>query len=99
MTCTAYYVFFRNLANPLKMKIITELRKSSLAVNEITDKVEAEQSKVSHALASLKACNIVNARVEGKQRIYSLNKKTIVPIFDIINKHKASYCKGECCAK
>ena len=92
-------MFFRNLANPLKMKIVIELRKSSLSVNEITDKVNAEQSKVSHALTNLKACNIVNSRVEGKQRIYSLNKKTIVPIFNIIDEHKASYCKGACCAK
>jgi DNA-binding transcriptional ArsR family regulator len=81
------------------MRIITELRKSSLSVNEITDNLKAEQSKVSHALANLKACNIVTCRSEGKQRIYSLNKKTIVPIFNIIDEHKASYCKGGCCAK
>lgn len=99
MSCNAYYIFFRNLANPLKMKIITELRKSSLSVNEITDKLKAEQSKVSHALSNLKACNIVTSRVEGKQRIYSLNKKTIIPMFDIIDKHKLSYCKGGCCAR
>lgn len=99
MSCSAYYVFFRNLANPLKMRIITELRKSSLSVNEITDKLKAEQSKVSHALSNLKICNIVTSRVEGKQRIYSLNKKTIIPIFDIIDNHKLSYCKGGCCMR
>lgn len=99
MSCSAYYVFFRNLANPLKMKIVEELRKCSLSVNEIMKKVGAEQSKVSHALANLKSCNIVTVRVEGKQRIYSLNKKTIVPILEIIDKHKMSYCKGACCVK
>ena len=92
-------MFFRNLANPLKMRIITELKKSPLSVNELVDKLKAEQSKISHALANLKACNIVNSRVEGKQRIYSLNKKTIVPMLDIIDDHKKFYCKGGCCAK
>lgn len=99
MSCSAYYVFFRNLANPLKMRIITELKKSPLSVNDLTEKLKAEQSKVSHALANLKICNIVTVRVEGKQRIYSLNKKTIVPMLDIIDEHKKSYCKGGCCAK
>jgi len=99
MSCSAYYVFFRNLANPLKMRIVTELKKNPLSVNDLTERLKAEQSKVSHALANLKACNIVNSRVEGKQRIYSLNKKTIIPMLNIIDEHKKSYCKGECCVK
>jgi len=99
MSCSAYYVFFRNLANPLKMRIVMELKKNPLSVNDLTERLKAEQSKVSHALANLKACNIVNSRVEGKQRIYSLNKKTIIPMLNIIDEHKKSYCKGECCVK
>jgi len=99
MSCSAYYVFFRNLANPLKMRIVMELKKNPLSVNDLTERLKAEQSKVSHALANLKACNIVNSRVEGKQRIYSLNKKTIIPMLNIIDEHKKSYCKGECCVR
>ncbi|MEA3248380.1 MAG: metalloregulator ArsR/SmtB family transcription factor [Nanoarchaeota archaeon] len=99
MSCDAHHIFFRNLANPLKVKIITELKKKPLTVTKLTEILKEEQSKISHALANLKACNIVKSISEGKQRIYSLNKQTILPIMEIIDKHKKSYCKGECCLK
>ena len=99
MTCNAYHIFFRNLSNPLKVKIITELKKKPLTVTQLTEALREEQSKISHALANLRGCNIVKSISEGKQRIYSLNKQTILPIMQIIDKHKKSYCKGGCCLK
>jgi ArsR family transcriptional regulator len=99
MSCSAYYIFFRNLANPLKIRIISKLKEKSMSVNELSEKLKIEQSKLSHALINLKACNIVEVKKEGKQRIYSLNKETILEILKKIDKHKAKYCKGECCKK
>jgi ArsR family transcriptional regulator, zinc-responsive transcriptional repressor len=94
--CTnrTYHHFFTNLANPLKIDIILSLREKDMSVTALTKDLRGEQSKVSHALASLKKCNIVQAKQKGKQRIYSLNKKTIVPMLKIIDKHALTQCES-----
>jgi DNA-binding transcriptional ArsR family regulator len=96
MKNSTYHIFFTNLANPLRIDIITLLREKERSVNEITKLLDVEQSKVSHALSSLKCCNIVDAKQKGKQRIYFLNKKTIVPILKLIDKHATTFCGGKC---
>ena len=93
MTSKTYHVFFTNLANPFKINIILSLRKKEKSVNEITKELKVEQSKLSHALASLRCCSIVKSKQKGKQRIYYLNKETIVPILNIIGKHEKKFCK------
>jgi len=94
---SGYHTFFTNLANRLKMKIILSLHEDGKSVNEICDEVKVEQSKVSHALACLKKCKIVESKQEGKQRIYSLNKKTIAPMLKILDKHSMGFCGKESC--
>lgn len=93
----SYHVFFTNLANPLRIGIILCLRKKERNVGEISKELGVEQSKISHALASLKKCNIVNVKQKGKQRIYFLNKDTIVPMLKLIDEHANTYCKSKCC--
>jgi DNA-binding transcriptional ArsR family regulator len=87
-----YYIFFGNLANPLKIEIISELKKKPLSVLELAKKLRVEQSKLSHALASLRCCSIVQAKQEGKKRIYELNRKTILPMLELIDKHEKEFC-------
>lgn len=90
-----YHIFFRNLANPVKIAIISSLKQREKSVNELSDKLRIEQSKLSHALSSLNNCNIVNARQDGKKRIYSLNKNTILPMLKLIDKHKCKFCPNK----
>ena len=97
--CEATYnVFFTNLANPLKISIILSLRKKEKNVSELIKELNVEQSKISHALKCLKECKIVNFKQSGKSRVYSLNRQTILPMLDLIDKHSSLYCKGKCCA-
>jgi DNA-binding transcriptional ArsR family regulator len=91
-----YYIFFGNLANPLKIGIISLLKEKDMSVSEIAEKLGAEQSKLSHALKSLRDCSIVEVEQKGKKRIYSLNKKTILPMLEIIDSHEKEFCKGKC---
>ncbi len=91
----SYPIFFRNLANSLKINIIISLRKNPKSVNEIVADLKQEQSKISHALTTLSHCHIVEVEQKGKQRIYSLNKETIVPILNIIDKHKCKHCQAK----
>ncbi len=94
MNMNKYYLFFGNLANPLKIEIISALKENSLSVLELTKKLDEEQSKISHALKSLKNCSIVLMKQEGKRRIYSLNKETILPMLEIIDKHETKFCRA-----
>lgn len=91
-----YHLFFTNLANPLKINIILSLREKEKSVSELVKDLKVEQSKVSHALTSLRCCNIVKVKQRGKQRIYFLNKETIAPMFKLIDKHAKTFCKGVC---
>jgi len=89
-----YHSFFSNLANPLKMRLVLELNRGEKNVSELSKKLKEEQSKISHALSSLKRCNIVEMKQKGKERVYSLNKSTIVPILQIIRHHSIKNCRG-----
>ncbi len=95
----SYNIFFMNLANPLKIGIILCLRDGNKNVSEIMNALKVEQSKISHALTSLKHCKIVNVEQNGKERIYSLNKDTIIPMLNLIDKHASCHCKNKCCLK
>jgi len=96
MKNSTYHIFFTNLSNPLRIKIVTSLKQKEKNVTELSKELKVEQSKVSHALASLRCCNIVDVKQEGKQRIYSLNKKTILPMLKLIDTHAKTFCAGDC---
>jgi len=93
-----YHIFFTKLANPLKIRIISQLKEKNQSVSELSKNLKIEQSKLSHALNSMKCCKIVYDKKDGKQRIYSLNKRTILPILKIIDMHEKEFCKC-CCLK
>jgi ArsR family transcriptional regulator len=92
MFCKSYNEFFQTLANPTNQFIIDSLLKGEKSVTEIVNVTKLEQSKVSHALKRLAECKLVNAKQIGKQRIYELNKDTIIPILEIADKHAKELC-------
>lgn len=92
MNKKTYYIFFSKLSNPLRINIISSLDEKSKSVNELVEDLGVEQSKLSHALKELRACNIINFEKKGKQRIYSLSK-SIIPILRLID------CHAKTCAK
>lgn len=96
MKHSTYHIFFTNLANPLRIRIIQSLREKEKNVTDLSRDLKVEQSKISHALSSLRCCNIVKVKQKGKQRIYYLNKDTIVPMLKLIDKHAKTFCKGVC---
>ena len=99
MNNSTYHIFFNNLSNPLRIKIITSLKDKEKNVTEISKELKVEQSKISHALSNLKSCRIVEVKRKGKERIYFLNKKTIVPMLKLIDKHVKSFCDCKNCTR
>lgn len=98
MKQSTYHIFFNNLSNPLRISIVTSLKEKEKSVTQLVKELKVEQSKVSHALKNLRNCKIVDVEKKGKERIYSLNKKTIVPMLKLIDKHANVYCKCEFCS-
>ena len=88
----AYDYFFETLANRRRLKIIDLLGIKPMSVSEIVEKSELEQSNVSHNLKRLEYCGFVVVKPNGKQRIYSLNKETIKPLMNLIEKHTHKFC-------
>ena len=87
------HLFFETLGTKLKIDIIIKLKEKPLSVSELSEKLNQERSKVSHALISLLDCDFVNVKKDGKKRIYSLNKDTILPLLDLVERHVKKYCK------
>ena len=84
-----------NFANKAKLNIILSLEKGPLSVSQITKKIGQEQSAVSHNLKKLAYCHILNVKQQGKERIYSLNKETVIPIIKIVKEHVKKNCLKE----
>ena len=66
------------------------------SVSEICKDINEEQSKVSHNLKKLMECHFLDVERQGKKRIYSLNKDTLLPILAMVSKHVHKYCKEVC---
>ena len=99
MNCKSYETFFQNFANRAKLDIILALRAGSLNVKTITQQTSGEQSAVSHNLKKLSDCNIISVETQGRERVYSLNKKTILPLLNLVQNHVEANCTARCCKK
>jgi len=67
-------------------------------VKQISDALKQEQSMISHNLRPLVDCGFVFVERKWKERIYSINKETMEPVFKVFNFHAEKYCptKGKC---
>ncbi len=96
MKCPSYNLFFETISTKVRMAILCLLRLKPMSVSEICDALKEEQSKISHNLKKLVECHVLDVEQKGKKRIYSLNKDTVIPILDLVEKHVQKYCAGEC---
>ena len=88
----SYGLFFGALANGSRLQIINSLRNSAKNVTEISNETGFEQSMISHNLKTLEYHGMVFLEKKGKYRYYSLNKTTIKPLLELIDKHMKKYC-------
>jgi DNA-binding transcriptional ArsR family regulator len=96
MKCHSYNTFFETISNKIRLDIIELLQNKAMSVTEICNSLKQEQSKISHNLKCLADCHFLDVKKQGKQRIYSLNKDTIVPLMKLVDKHVKKYCCKEC---
>ncbi len=94
MIKASYTLFFKTLSNDTRLMIIDLLRKGPRNVTEIGEALDIEQSMVSHNLACLINCGFVIAKQYGKNKVCSLNKQTVIPLLEIIDRHIKKYGKN-----
>lgn len=75
--------FFKALANPLRIRILDQLREGELTVSEIRDRVDVEMPNVSQQLAVLRNKNLVVARKQGNNIYYSCVDPTVFKLLDV----------------
>lgn len=89
--------FFAVLANKQRVRILQYLASSNIkSVSEICLALELEQSAVSHNMKRLLDCHFVDVVPKGKERLYSINRVTVQPLFTLIDQHVSSYCAKGC---
>jgi len=89
-----YKQFFGTLANQIRLDIIELLIKSGdKNVSKIVDSLSYDQTSISHSLSRLEECGFVTVRKNGKERIYSINHKTIEPLLKLMEVHMDNYCR------
>lgn len=75
--------FFKALANPLRIKILDELRQGEMTVSELTMKLGVEAANTSQQLSILRSKNIVAGRKQGSNTYYSCTDPAIFKLLDI----------------
>lgn len=97
MKYKSYKRFFATLGNENRLAIIHYLaKKGAQNVSQIVEGTGLEQTSVSHNLKHLLSCQFVHLHPDGKERVYSLNKETIEPLLDLLDKHVEEFCTGVC---
>lgn len=94
-----YKIFFKTLSNKTRFEIVKLLIKGPKSVNSISKNLRFEQSRVSHNLKKLECYGFINCECKGKERFYSINKKSyIIEIMKNIDKYMRKYNKilNEC---
>ena len=88
-----YWSVYAHRDNPANVLYSHQLMQYTLNnLQDIADSLETSQSAISHQLKLLRDMNVVSARKDGKQVIYSLQDNHIKEIFLIGYSH-ATKCK------
>jgi ArsR family transcriptional regulator len=74
--------FAKALADETRQKIMKLCCCEWISVTELVEQLDVTQPTVSHHLAILRDCGLVNVRHDGKQTFYSLNQERMVVCCD-----------------
>lgn len=82
---------FAALADPMRLKLVEELRSGELQVNELVERVQIQQSGVSRHLAILARAGFVSVRPDGQRRLYSLRAEPFQEIDQWVMQFRAQW--------
>ena len=91
---------FHALSDETRLQIIELLRKGERCVCELTDSLDAAQSRLSFHLRVLRDAGIVRDRKDGRWVYYELDPAVFEEAETLVDelKPRALAVRGECCA-
>lgn len=75
--------FLKCIVDTNRRRILTVLGNSEMCVTDLVQNTNMEQSLVSHHLASLRTCGLVESRKDGKNVLYKVSSPKIT---DLLNR-------------
>ncbi len=78
--------FFKALAHPLRIRILDELRRGEVGVNDLCTRLDVEQSTLSQQLAVLRTRGLVVGRKDAQSVLYSVRDPEIFKLLDVAKK-------------
>lgn len=81
---------FHALSDETRLEILERLRDGERCVCELTDALDAGQSRLSFHLKVLKGAGLIHDRPEGRWVYYSLNREAIAELTDVLSSMLAS---------
>jgi len=75
---------FRALSDPTRISILERLRHGERCVCELTDALDAAQSRLSFHLKVLKDAGLVTDRREGRWMYYTLNSDALTAVSELV---------------
>ena len=92
---------FHALSDGTRLSILQRLRLGERCVCDLTDALDAAQSRLSFHLKVLKDADLVTDRREGRWMYYTLNPETLNEVADLIDglaaAPSAAELKSGCC--
>jgi DNA-binding transcriptional ArsR family regulator len=82
---------FNAVAEPRRREILDALAGGERAVNELVDLLGLAQPQVSKHLRVLREVGAVEARDEGRRRLYRLNGQALKPIHDWVKSYERTW--------
>ncbi len=82
---------FNAVAEPRRREILDLLALGERAVNDLAETLRLAQPQVSKHLRVLREVGLVEARDDGRQRVYRLNGRSLKPIHDWVKRYESSW--------
>jgi DNA-binding transcriptional ArsR family regulator len=82
---------FNAVAEPLRRRILDVLGSGERPVNDIVETLGLAQPQVSKHLRVLREVGLVDARDEGRRRIYRVNARNLKPIHDWVKRYEDAW--------
>ena len=76
--------FFHALADETRLRILNQLSDGERCVCDLTDALEAGQSRLSFHLKTLKDAGLLSDRRDGRWIYYSLNRETLAEVRELV---------------
>jgi len=88
----------KNIAHPVRIKILEELIKGVKCVSDFEDFLEISQPNVSQHLSLLRRYGIIDFYVDGRLKCYFLRDPMVPDLISVINKdYKTELPAPACC--